>query len=118
MHFPCLGENLKRPAPPLSLVLLAALAGCHSQPSNPLLGNWTSTTPAGAYGQAGCPTHYQFTEDAQTLTMGGQTITMQVSYEVNPKLVVVVMPRRSNGFKFLAPDSVAWTIGSCTYKRD
>jgi hypothetical protein len=109
---------LKRLALPLSLVLLTALAGCHRQPANPLLGSWTSTTPADAYGAAGCPTHYKFTADTQTLIMGGQTISMQVAYEVKPKLVVVVMPRRSNGFKFLTPDSVAWTIGSCTYNRD
>jgi hypothetical protein len=109
---------LKRSALPLSLVLLAALAGCHRHPMNPLLGSWTSTTPAGAYGATGCPTHYKFTDETQTLTMDGQTIRMQVRYDVEPKLVVVIMPRRSNSFKFLTPDSVAWTTGSCSYKRD
>jgi hypothetical protein len=85
---------------------------------NPLLGSWTSTTPAGAYGADGCPTHYKFSDETQTLTMGGQTVRMHVSYDVKPELVVVNMKLRSNGFKFLTPDSVAWTIGSCTYKRD
>lgn len=100
----------------LSLPLLVALAGFTSE--NPLIGNWTSTTPADAYGAAGCPTRYTFAKDTQTLTMGGRNITMQVTYTVKPNLVVVNMPRASNGFKFITPNSVAWTIGYCTYKRD
>jgi hypothetical protein len=110
---------LKRLAVPLSLVLLAAFAGCRRHPMNPLLGSWTSTTPSDAYGADGCPTHYRFTDETQTLTMpGGQTVAMQVRYDVKPDLVVVKMKLRSNSFKFLTPDSVAWTTGSCTYKRD
>ena len=110
---------MKRLALPLSLVLLAALAGCHRHPMNPLLGNWTSITPPDAYGADGCPTHYKFTDETQTLTLSsGQIVAMQVRYDVKPDLVVVNMKLRSNGFKFLTPDTVAWTIGSCSYKRD
>ncbi|MGA1982481.1 MAG: hypothetical protein ABSG84_08405 [Acidobacteriaceae bacterium] len=97
-------------------------AGCKSQPensTNPLIGDWTSTTPASAYGAAGCPSHYHFTETAQTLTTGGSEVTIPVAYKVQPKLVTVEMQMRSNSFKFLTDDTVAWTEGGpCTYKRD
>jgi hypothetical protein len=101
------------------LALLAMLAGCKSKPANPLIGDWTSTTPASADGAAGCPSHYRFTETTQILTTGGREITIPVSYKVQPNLVTVVMQMRSNSFKFLSDDTVAWTEGvPCTYKRD
>ncbi len=102
-----------------SLALLVVLAGCKSKSAtNPLIGDWTSTTPSSAFGAAGCPTHYRFTETAQTLTTGGRDITIAVTYKVKPHLVTVVMSARSNDFKFLSDDTVAWTSGPCTYKRD
>jgi hypothetical protein len=108
---------------PLSLVLLAVLAGCNGKPENPnpvnpLLGDWTSTTPFSANGAAGCPTHYRFTETAQILTMAGRDISIPVTYNLRPNQVTVVMQVRSIDFKFLTPDTVAWTAGPCTYKRD
>jgi hypothetical protein len=113
---------IRRCTLPLSLALLTVLAGCKSKPAqsaNPLIGDWTSTTPANADGAAGCPTHYHFTDTAQTLTTGGRDISIAVTYKVQPNLVTVVMQLRSNSFKFLTDDSVAWTSGGpCTYKRD
>jgi hypothetical protein len=51
--------------------------------------------------------------------MGGREITLPVTYKVQPNLVTVVMQVRSNSFKFLTDDTVAWTQGGpCTYKRD
>jgi hypothetical protein len=108
---------------PLSLALLA-LAACKGKPAtipnpaNPLLGDWTSTTPTSADGASGCPGHYRFADTTQTLALAGRDITIPVTYKVQPNLVTVVMQRRSNDFKFLTPDTVAWTTGPCTYKRD
>jgi len=108
---------------PLSLALLTVLAACKGKPTlpnpaNPLIGNWTSTTPTSADGAAGCPGHYQFTDTAQTLSMAGREITFPVTYKVQPNLVTVVMPMRTNQFKLLTPNTVAWASGPCTYKRD
>ena len=120
----CRWMNMKRRLLPLSLMLLALPAACMSKTTspnagNPLIGDWTSTTPPSAYGAAGCPTHYHFSATTQTLTMAGRDIPIAVTYTVQPRLVTVVMQLRSNSFKFLTPDSVAWTAGGpCTYKRD
>jgi hypothetical protein len=103
---------------PLMLALIAVPAACKSGPANPLLSSWTSTTPKDAYGAAGCPTHYIFTADTQTLTTGGKDDISQVSYTVHPNLVFVNMQLGSNGFKFTDKDHVEWSSGSCTYKRD
>ena len=114
-----LHQKTKRRVLAASLALLTILAGCKSKSANPLTGDWPSTTPSSAYGAAGCPSHYRFTETAQTLTMGGREITLPVTYKVQPNLVTVVMQVRSNSFKFLTDDTVAWTQGGpCTYKRD
>ena len=110
--------KMKRRLLPLSLALLAILAGCKSKPVNPLIGEWTSTTRASADGAAGCPTHYEFTDTTQTLTVAGHNVSLPVSYKVQPNLVTVVMQMRTNSFKVLTPDTVAWTSGPCTYKRD
>jgi hypothetical protein len=113
--------KMKRLLLPLSLTLLIVSAGCKSKPvtsANPLFGDWTSTTPSSAYGAAGCPTHYHFTETEQTLTTGGQDITIPVTYKVQPNLVTVVMKLGTNSFMFPTPDTAAWATGGCTYKRD
>jgi len=100
----------------LAAGLLALICGCKR--SNPLLGNWTSSTPADAIGAAGCPSHYTFTSDMQTDITAGHESTIQVSYSVQPNLVFVSMQLGSNGYRFVTPDSIAWTSGPCTYKRD
>ena len=97
--------------------LLCAAAGCKSAPSNPLIGTWISTTPADAYGAAGCPSKYVFTSTGQTDTTSGQDTTIKVTYTVETNLVWVNMQVGSNGYAFTSPDTVKWSSGPCTYKR-
>jgi hypothetical protein len=105
---------------PLSLVLLAALAGCKSEPANPLLGGWTSTTDPNATGAAGCSTHLTFTKDTRVNTWKGQSSTALVSYNVQPSEVFVIIDGGSVGMKLLTTDTVLIDSGylDCTYKRD
>ena len=108
---------MKRSLIAFAIALIAIIAGCTGSNSNPLLGTWVSTTPPTAYGAGGCPTHYVFTSDTQTLTTGGHDVTDKVSYTVEPNLVFVNMQMGSNGFKFTSPNTAEWSTGSCTYRR-
>ena len=105
---------------PLSLALLTVLAGCKSEPANPLLGGWTSTVDSNATGAAGCSTHLTFTKETRVNTWRGQSSTSLVTYNVQPGEVFVIINGGPVGMKILTPDTVLIDSGylDCTYKRD
>lgn len=111
---------MKRLLLPFSLALFAVLAGCKSEPANPLIGGWTSTTDPNATGAAGCSTHLTFTKETRINTWKGQNSTALVSYNVQPNEVFVIIDGGAVGMKFLTSDTTLIDSGylDCTYKRD
>lgn len=110
---------MKRALLPVSFLLLI-LAGCKSQPTNPLIGAWTSTVDPNATGAGGCSTHLKFTDQVYTHTWNGVDSSSLITYSVQPGEVFVVGGVQNVGFKILTPDTILLDGGyqNCTYKRD